>query len=262
MVLIKRKKKEDRYYNTTEKEYYLGIAKNTENEYGELFYDKPTYHMVGFGASGSGKTEFLKVLTYQSIEAGCQVLAIDPKGSASWLEAFLLACYRKGILYNREKGPIFFAPTYPDISFRFNPLYNLEPAQIAEVVVAGIKEGKEPFFKEIAYEITYAIALGLYAGGEKEITFSHIYEYINQSSIESLHRKIERDLIETTKVNFRYADDAIRVLDKLKAYDPQYFPRVNGSLRTYLTKVVTGDVGRLINTRGNILWERVEKEIF
>ncbi|WP_022846812.1 HD domain-containing protein [Desulfurobacterium sp. TC5-1] len=253
-----RRKRKNRFYDANE-EYYLGVAKDVENNYGFLYYDKPTYHMVGFGASGSGKTEFIKVLTYQSIEAGYQVLAIDPKGSASWLEAFLLACDRKGILYDKKKGPIFFAPTYTNVSFRFNPLYNLEPAQIAEVVVSGIKEGKEPFFKEIAYEITYAIALGLFARGEKEITFSHIYEYINQTSIENLHRLIERDLVSSSKINFRYVDDAMRVLDKLKAYDPQYFPRVNGSLRTYLTKVVTGDVGRLINVRGNLLWDRIQK---
>ncbi len=237
---------------------YLGFGKDLmTGEMGKIYWEKPQNQGIVFGASGSGKSELVARKTYEDIMTGYQSFNIDPKGSVSWLEAFLKACYRRGILYDREKGPIILALPYPDISFKFNPLQGLTPHQIAFVVASGIPESKEPFWWQISYEITLVTSLGLMARGLEQITFSDIYDYITVDRIEELERKVITD----TNFDSEYRNEAIKTLNKLSTYDPQFFPRVNASLRTYLTRLITGEAGRIIDVRlkKNLLEERLEK---
>ncbi len=237
---------------------YVGFGKDLmSGDMGRIYWEKPQNQGIVFGAAGSGKSELVARKTYEDIMTGYQSFNIDPKGSVSWLEAFLKACYRRGVLYDREKGPIILALPYPEVSFKFNPLQGLTPHQIAFVVASGVPESKEPFWWQISYEITLVTSLGLKAKGMEQITFSDIYSYITVEGIEELQRKVISD----TDVNSEYRDEAIKTLDKLTSYDPQFFPRVNASLRTYLTRLITGEAGRILDVRlkKNLLEERLER---
>ena len=237
--------------------FYLGAGKNLQSqEIGRIFWEKLREHGIVFGASGSGKTELVARKTYEDIMTGYQSFNIDPKGSVSWLEAFLKACWRRGILYDRERGPIILALPYPEVSFKFNPLQGLTPQQIAFVVASGVPESKEPFWWQISYEITLVTSLGLRAKGVEQITFSDIYDYITVDKIEELEKKVIAD---TTYD--KYKEEAVKTLSKLTVYDPQFFPRVNASLRTYLTRLITGETGKILDVRlkKNLLEERLER---
>ena len=138
----------------------MGFGKDlTTGEMGKIFWENPQNQGIVFGASGSGKSELVARKTYEDIRTGFQSFNIDPKGSVSWLEAFLKACYRRGVLYDKEKGPLILALPYPEVSFKFNPLQDLTPHQIAFVVASGIPESKEPFWWQISYEITLVSAI-------------------------------------------------------------------------------------------------------
>jgi len=238
--------------------FYLGFGQDLRTkELGRIYWEKLQNQGIVFGASGSGKSELVARKTYEDIMTGYQSFNIDPKGSKSWLGAFLKACYRQGILYDRERGPIILALPYPNVSFRFNPLQGLTPHQIAFVVASGIPESKEPFWWQISYEITLVVALGLKARGIEQITFSDIYNYISVENIEQLQNKVISD----TKIDSEYREEALRTLSKLTTYDPQFFPRVNSSLRTYLTRLITGEAGKILNVRlkKNLLEERLDR---
>ena len=256
--LLKKKKEKSFQVDSKNGWFYLGFGIDLiKGEMGRIYWEKLKNHGIVFGASGSGKSELVARKTYEDILTGFQSFNIDPKGSVSWLEAFLKACYRKGILYDKEKGPIILALPYPEVSFKFNPLQGLTPHQIAYVVASGIPESKEPFWWQISYEITLVVALGLKARGLDQITFSDIYDYISVEKIEELERKVVAD----TNFDSEYRAEALRTLAKLSTYDPQFFPRVNSSLRTYLTRLITGETGRILNVRveKNLLEERLEK---
>ena len=236
---------------------YVGFGKDLlSGEMGKIYWENPRKQGIVFGAAGSGKSELVARKTYEDVMTDYQSFNIDPKGSVSWLQAFLKACFRKGVLYDREKGPIILALPYPEVSFKFNPLQSLTPHQIAFVIASGIPESKEPFWWQISYEITLVTSLGLKAKGVQQITFSDIYSYITVEGIEELQRKVIAD----TNFVSDYKMEAIKTLDKLATYDPQFFPRVNSSLRTYLTRLITGEAGRILNRKleKNLLEERLE----
>ena len=241
--------------------FYMGFGEDLlTGEEGYVYADmgmEEGKHVIGFGASGSGKTVFLARKTYEEIRQGFQVFCIDPKGSRAWFESFLKACYREGILYDRERGPIILALPYPEVSFRFNPLQDLTPHQIANLIASGVPPSKEAFWRDISYEITLAVALGLFARGERNITFEDIYNYISVNDLEELRDRVLMDVGNWGE----YRQQAITTLNKIASYDPQFFPRVNSSLRTYLTRLITGEAGKILNVRveKNLLKERLER---
>jgi len=240
--------------------FYMGFGEDMlHGEEGYLYADMGEgegNHMIGFGASGSGKTVFLARKTYEEIRQGFQVFCIDPKGSRTWFASFLKACYREGILYDRERGPVVLALPYPEVSFRFNPLQDLTPHQIADLVASGVPPSKEAFWRDISYEITLAVSLGLFARGLRSITFEDIYNYIGVDDINELRNRVLADVGNWGE----YREQALTALNKISAYDPQFFPRVNSSLRTYLTRLITGQAGKILNVRveKNLLRERLE----
>jgi len=248
---------------SNDKYLYLGYGEDMlSKEEGRIFAnmgDGEGRHLVIFGASGSGKTEFLTRKTYEEILLGLQVFCIDPKGSKSWIEAFLGACMEKGILKSKEEGPVILALPYPEVSVKFNPLQGLTPHQIADVISSGVPPSKEAFWRDISYEITLAVALGLKARGKQNITLSDIYDYIKVEKLEELRNKV---LADVGSVN-EYRDEALNALDKIATYDPQFFPRVNASLRTYLTRLITGVPGRIFNVEvsENVIEERLESGV-
>ena len=249
-------------YPLKEDKVYVGAGINllNQDEIGRIYWDRPHYQAIVFGGSGSGKSELIARWTYEAILDDKQVFLIDPKGSKSWLEAFFLACHRKGILYDKEKGPVVLTLPYPEISAKINVLHRMNPHQIAYTLSSGIPEGKEPFFKQIAYEIVLVSALGLKAKGVDEIILSDIYRYLKVENLQQLHEAILSDIKFVSEERAEYARQALMTLEKIATFDPQYFPRVNSSLRTYLTRLITGNAGKILNVRaGNILWDRLEK---
>lgn len=239
---------------------YIRIGKAMSlrtKETGWLYWERPQRQMIVFGASGSGKSEFLTRLMYEDIVNGFQSFNIDPKGSKSWLEAFFKACDKIGKLYDKDGGPIVLALNHPEVSFRFNPLYGLEPHQIASVIASGLPDSKEPFWWNISYEITLAISLALKAKGVEQICFGDIYEFLNIGKIEELQRKI---MYVYARNPTEEVSQALTILDKVGSYDMQYFSRLNSTLRTYLTRLITGKTGYLLNvkTDRDILRERIK----
>lgn len=233
-----------RYSNLNEGWIYVNMGKKEGN------------HIILYGKSGSGKSEFLSRKTYEEIMLGKQSFCIDPKGSKSWIESFLKANYRKGYLNNKDELPLILSLPYPSASFKFNPLYGMEPTEIADIISSGVPDSKEPFWKNISFEISLAIAFALKAKGYEEITFRDIYENINITNLQALESKLKSEADPTSD----YYESALSTIEQLSKYDSQYFSKVNSSLRTYLTRIITGPVGEIISSgsRNNLLEERLE----
>ncbi|WP_457641806.1 HD domain-containing protein [Persephonella sp.] len=258
--MLKVLKKKSKKYPLKSGKVYVGAGLDLlKGDIGRIYWEKPHYQAIVFGGAGSGKSELISRWTYEAILDDKQVFNIDPKGSKSWLESFFKACYRKGTLYDKQKGPIVLTLPYPEISVKFNPLYGMTAHQKAATIASGIPEGKEPFFKNIAYEIVLTASLGLEARGVEEIILSDIYKYLKVETLQELRTKVLEDTVANPELR-RQAEDALMTLDNIAQYDPQYFPRVNSSLRTYLTRLITGNAGEILNVRaGNILWERLDE---
>ncbi len=113
-------------------------------------------HMWVFGTTGVGKTKLIEGILEQDIPAGNAVVFIDPKGDTSIFAKIVQVARSCG----REKDLMLFTPVYPELSVHFNPLRHFKIVEEqSSHIVAGIQDGKEPYFKNIAKDISSSLVL-------------------------------------------------------------------------------------------------------
>lgn len=256
-----------------EKKIFLGYGVDVAEQYNpagdhseiELWTDQDVRkrHTLVVGTTGSGKTVLLSSLAKADILTGNRVVYIDPKGDEDLLK--ILVSYAKITNRFNPETFMFLSPMYLDYSVELNPLWGLDPDEAATVLVSSIPDGKEPFFKKVAFMVLLAILLGKEANNKNPGNYPSIYEVTLAFSLNKL-KSLEEDVHETIKALVdsdderlaMYAADAALVLEHLTSADESYFEKVTTTLKAEIDVLVTGAVGQVIGkAKTNRLVERL-----
>jgi type IV secretory pathway TraG/TraD family ATPase VirD4 len=223
-------------------------------------------HTLVVGTTGSGKTVLLSSLAKADILSGNRIVYVDPKGDEDLFKTFVT--YAKMTGRFTPETFMFLSPMYLDYSIELNPLWGLDPDEAATVLVSSIPDGKEPFFKKVAFMVLLAILLGKAANNKNPGNYPSIYEVTLAFSLNKL-KTLEEEVHETLKLiattdNERlamYAADASLVLEHLTSADEAYFEKVTTTLKAEIDVLVTGAVGQVIGkAKTNRLVERLRND--
>ncbi|MBW1795645.1 MAG: TraM recognition domain-containing protein [Deltaproteobacteria bacterium] len=212
-------------------------------------------HMFCFGSTRIGKTKLIELMIEQDIRKGYSVTLFDPKGDIDLLSSIVQVAFEE----NRQHELCLITPIFPEYSASIDPLaYYFMPEELVSHVVSGIK-AKEEFFINIAYETTLIIVLTLLlfakARNEKcRINLNDIKERASHACLEDL--KAELESIPESPEKADILASLTQILDSPK----DYFAKISSSLRTTLTSLSTGNVGKIIGrAQSNQFIKRLEQ---
>src|SRR6201997_4030366 len=197
-------------------------------------------HIFTMGTTRSGKTRLAEWIIEQDIRKGYSVLWIDPKGDIQILSKIAQVAKETG----REEELMFLSPIFADRSIRLDPLsHYFMPEEIVSHVVSGIR-AKEEFFINVAYEVTLIVVQSLILFAEKEgkspqFNFQSIKERISYPDLLKVKEQLEA-------LKTEEADEILSSLYQILSSPQDYFSKVSSSLRTVLTALSVGSVGKVI----------------
>jgi len=214
--------------------------------------DRRSGHIAWFGSSGSGKTRGAENVVEQDIRAGRSVVYIDPKNDqdiASKIVQVAVAC-------GREQDLMFINTVFPEFSALIDPMaYYFIFEELVEHCVAGIKEGKDPFYRNVGKEVVSAVITGLgilakeYSkaaspdgvdnSAKLRINLQQIKERMSREALDELRQEL-------SGVTSREAEDAAADLDRIVDTGQEYYSKVASSLRVALMELTTGNIGKII----------------
>ena len=219
-------------------------------------YNERLRHWMTFGTTGCGKTKLIEHLVDQDIRAGRSVCVIDPKGDRDLLSKIIGTATDVG----RESEIMLINPVYPDISLKINPFaHYYRPEEIVQHIIAGLPVSKEPFFTEVAKEISLiAVFSYLYlqkkTGSNKPLTIAEMRRRIGRTELEELGKQLHvyRDEPEISSI--------YEALEQAISSPQDYFSKITTSLRTTLTQLSVGSIGEIVgNSPDNVFIERLEQ---
>lgn len=212
-------------------------------------------HMFCFGSTRIGKTKLIELMIAQDIRKGYSVTLFDPKGDIDLLSSIVQVALEE----NRQHELCLITPIFPEYSASIDPLaYYFMPEELVSHVVSGIK-AKEEFFVNIAYETTLIIVLALllFAKVRNEkcwINLNDIKQRASHACLEDL--KAELESIPESLEKADILASLMQILDSPK----DYFAKISSSLRTTLTSLSTGNVGKIIGrAQSNQFIKRLEQ---
>jgi conjugal transfer pilus assembly protein TraD len=212
-------------------------------------------HMFCFGSTRIGKTKLIELMIEQDIRKGYSVTLFDPKGDIDLLSSIVQVAFEE----NRQHELCLITPIFPEYSASIDPLaYYFMPEELVSHVVSGIK-AKEEFFVNIAYETTLIIVLTLllFAKVRREkcrINLNDIKQRASHACLEDL--KAELESIPESPEKADILASLMQILDSPK----DYFAKISSSLRTTLTSLSTGNVGKIIGrAQSNQFVKRLEQ---
>lgn len=212
--------------------------------------DHRASHLAIFGTSGSGKTRLAENIIEQDIRAGRSVVLIDPKIDqeiASKIVQVAAAC-------GREKDLMFINTVFPEYSALIDPMaYYFIHEELVEHCIAGIKEGKEPFYRNVGKEVVSAVITALSviekaqrdtnemneAPGKLKINLQDIKDRMSREDLEDLKQQL-------SGITTQEAQDAENDLTRIIATGQEYYSKVASSLRVALMELTTGNIGKII----------------
>ncbi|ARE80616.1 MULTISPECIES: type IV secretory system conjugative DNA transfer family protein [Campylobacter] len=207
--------------------------------------DNSKNHTFTFGSTGVGKTRLIEGLIEQDIPKGKNIVIIDPKGDIGLFSKMVEIAKKCG----REQELMFLSPIYPEYSIKINPLanYYMEEEVIAHIV-SGVP-AKDEFFYNVANETTTAVVKALfvirrYENDNSTLNFEEIAEKVYYGGLIEL-----RDKLEEIQKN-GYEDSELKGLlslyERVLSSPQDYFAKVSSTLRTTLTQMTMGNVGKII----------------
>ena len=213
-------------------------------------------HTLVCGATRSGKTRVLMADVVRAILRKWNVIVLDPKGDQYMFRAMVEAALRSGRL--RDLMLIDLAD--PEISVKFNPFSDYFHLQeIAEHLVAAIKQGKEPFFREQAYKTalfaleTHDYLAARSGAGPTRYTISTLKEICSYDWIKK-HIEVLEDLAAFDPK----AGDLLLTGRSLSELNRRKFEEVVSSLSNVLVRVGEGVVREIIDSADpNPVFERL-----
>jgi len=217
-------------------------------------------HMFVFGAPGVGKTRLLENIIEQDIPKGHSIVIIDPKGDIDLFSKVFQVATNCG----RKKDIMFLTNIYPEYSIKINPLahYYMED-EIIDHIMAGVPAGDD-FFYNVAKETTTAIVKSriLLRKFTKQIqdtlNFKEISEYCYYAGIQ----KLQSDLQAVNSSEFEEDKQfLLNLIEKILSSPQDYFSKVSSTLRTTLTIMTSGNIGRIIgNVKTNSFIDKLEND--
>ena len=198
-------------------------------------------HSFIFGTTGVGKTRLAEYLVEQDIRKGYSVAFFDPKGDQDIFAKIVDVAEQCGRLHEL----MLVTPIYPEYSAIIDPMaYYFMVDELVGHVVSGIKGGKEPFFRNIAKDITLAVILSirLIAEAEKKsprLNFNELRKGIRRSTLKEYREAL------LTIASSESVEVAGMIQDVLES-PQEYYAKVSSSLRTALVELSSGNIGKII----------------
>jgi len=215
-------------------------------------------HVFVFATTGAGKTRLEEVLIeHDIISIGANVVIIDPKIDDGLLNRTYQSCVKAG----RTKDFMLLSTIYPNYSVKINPMshyYTVD--ELINNVVASVP-AKDEFFYNTAYETTSAIVyVRLYikkiTRDKNPLNLEEISRYSSYKGLQSLLESLKR--IKNTDLE---KEQYINLLEQILQSPIDYFSKVTSTLRTTLTQMTLGSIGKVIgNTNTNPFIDRLEND--
>ena len=198
-------------------------------------------HMFVFGTTGVGKTRLCENLIEQDINKGYSVVYFDPKGDQQ-IFTKIYDVVRKA---ERLDDLMLVTPIFPEYSAVVDPMaYYFMIDELVGHVISGIQGGKEPFYRNIAKEITTAVitANTLLAKEEGRLPVMNI---------DTIRQSIRRDALEETmsalrRIGSQEANQTAGMLEDILKSPLEYYAKVSSTLRTALMELSSGNIGKII----------------
>jgi conjugal transfer pilus assembly protein TraD len=230
-------------------------------------------HLLVTGATGSGKTKLLEVLTEEAVACPGATVVIDPKGSRSLLARCASAAWRQG----KPFAALLLAS--PEYSASMNILATATtPAEVAARINALMPPGgKDPFYRE------YPLALIENIAGAQQVlgipwTLEGLYrpamfyddlealaiEYLGAAGYTRTYRN-RRGLLEFPEYRAVGIPDLIAdgLLEDL-AHNREHFTKITSTLRPAFRGVIGQPLGRLFSPGPEALppltWRGIARE--
>ena len=218
-------------------------------------------HIFIFGAPGVGKTRLLENIVEQDIPRGHSIIIIDPKGDIDLFSKV----YQLALKSKRIDDLMFLTNIYPEYSIKINPLmhyYMID--EVIDHIMAGVP-AKDEFFYNVAKETTTAIVrsrilVRKFTKNNEPLNFVEISQYCYYEGLKTLKSDLEG--IETSDKELKTEKEfVINLLEKILSSPQDYFSKVSSTLRTTLTIMTSGNIGKIIgNVKSNVFIDRLEND--
>ena len=236
-----------------------------QNNFIEIYQDddnRPNHTFV-FGSTGVGKTRLLEGIMEQDIRKNQSVVIIDPKGDIALFSKMVQIAKECG----REKDIMFISSIFPEYSLKINPLNNYF---IDEEIIANIVSGvpaQDEFFLKVAQETTTAIVKALNIlrrinNNNETLTFEEIAQRAHYKGIKYLQDELIESVNEDSLLlNDKESIRILNLLEQILSSNQDYFSKVTTTLRTTLTEMSVGNIGKIIgNVKTNRFIDRLEED--
>jgi len=240
------------------KGFHLTDIKKESFEEIYLFNKHRKGHVFGFGATGAGKSRLAEAIVEQDIFNNANLVIIDPKID----NGLLSRTYQASVQVGREHEFMLLSTVFPDLSIKINPLEHFFIVdEIINHVVASVPTNDD-FFFNIALEITTVIVhsrllLKQFAKDNTPLNFNDIYKYVSYNGLQTLKSSL-------TKIKDNEDEELLQIMtliDSVLESPRDYFTKVTTTLRTSLTQMTIGSIGKVIgNTSRNKFIERLEND--
>ena len=198
-------------------------------------------HMFVFGTTGVGKTRLCENLIEQDINKGYSVVYVDPKGDQQIFTKIFDAARKAG----RLDELMLVTPIFPEYSSVVDPMaFYFMVDELVGHIISGIQGGKEPFYRNIAKEITTAVITA-------NILLATEEGRLPVMNIDTIRQSIRRDALEETmnalrRIGTREADLTAGMLEDILKSPMEYYAKVSSTLRTALMELSSGNIGKII----------------
>ncbi|MBI1919649.1 MAG: type IV secretion system DNA-binding domain-containing protein [Geobacter sp.] len=198
-------------------------------------------HMFVFGTTGVGKTRLCENLIEQDINKGYSVVYFDPKGDQQIFTKIFEVARNAG----RLDELMLVTPIFPEYSSVVDPMaFYFMIDELVGHIISGIQGGKEPFYRNIAKEITTAVITA-------NILLATEEGRLPVMNIDTIRQSIRRDALEETmnalrRIGSREADLTAGMLEDILKSPMEYYAKVSSTLRTALMELSSGNIGKII----------------
>jgi len=198
-------------------------------------------HEVIFGATRSGKSKSAETRIEQDLRAGRSVIYLDPKPDNELTSKIIQVAMAIG----REEELMLITPIFPEYSAVIDPLsHYFMVDELMGHTVSGIKEGKDPYFRNVAKNISMCIISGekliAEASGKRmNINLNKIKKRISRTELEKLKEEL-------TSLGTAEADELADDIQRLIEAGQEFFTKVASSLTTAIMELTGGNIGKII----------------
>ncbi|RMG70894.1 MAG: conjugal transfer protein TraG, partial [Nitrospirae bacterium] len=200
-------------------------------------------HFWCFGTTRVGKTRIMENMVEQDIKKGYNVVVLDPKGDNDLFSKIVQVAFQT----KRIEDLILITPVYPQYSAIVDPLaYYFLPEELVGHIVSGVSvgSGDAQFFFNIAYEISLVIVQALiliakHEGSSPHFNLADVKARIDRAGLEELKLTID-------SIGDEEAFQLSKEIDQIIQSPMDYYSKVTSSLRTALTELTSGNIGKII----------------